>query len=110
MAVREFSLPLSPRDQGWLDLRERLARAAREIHFSAISREASHGATLLMIAGNLAALAMSIPMPSRPAPPLCAPTGLVEPYTLLAVQLLQQRPDGSRDGDGRSQIIRRGNA
>jgi hypothetical protein len=110
MAVREYSQPLSPRDQGWLDLRERLARAAREIHFSATSREASHGASLLMIAGNLAALAISIPMPSYPVTPHCAPTALVEPYTLLAVQILQQRPDWNRDSDGRSQIIGRGNA
>ncbi len=67
MAMREFSNVLSPRDQGWLDLRERLARAAREMHFSATSLETGHGAALLMISGNLATLAMSIPMPSYPA-------------------------------------------
>jgi hypothetical protein len=110
MAMREFSNVLSPRDQGWLDLRERLARAAREMHFSATSLETGHGAALLMISGNLATLAMSIPMPSCPAAAERAPTALVEPYTLLAVQLLQQRPDWSRDDNGRRQLAGPANA
>jgi hypothetical protein len=101
MARSGFPPPPNPREQGWLDLRERLARAAREIHFSAVSRDASHSATLLMIAGNLATLAMSIQVTRSPAAQHCAPTGPVEPYTLLAAQLLRQRPDWCRDGDGR---------
>jgi hypothetical protein len=110
MAMHELSNVLNPRDQGWLDLRERLARAAREMHFSATSQETSHGAALLMISGNLATLAMSIPMPPRPAAAACAPTALVDPYTLLAVQILQQRTDWNRDGDGRRQLAGPANA
>jgi hypothetical protein len=61
--MSEFTLSLGPRDQQWLDLRERFARAARELHFNAISNSAGNGAALLAISGNLARLAMSIPLP-----------------------------------------------
>jgi hypothetical protein len=81
--VSEFCLPLSDRDLGWVDLRERLARAAREMHFAAVSSEAVNGAVLLALAGNLAELAMSIPLCPTP------PAGLVDVSTLLAVQVLQ---------------------
>jgi hypothetical protein len=96
MARAEFTPPR--RDQAWLDLRERLGRAARETHFSATSPGTSHGAVLLAIAGNLAALAMSIPLgPAQPSP-----SQLVEASTLLAAQLLQHRK--LRDDSGRKQI------
>jgi hypothetical protein len=88
MSMPEFSLPLGPRDQAWLDLRERLVHVARELHFSAISNQTSHATLLLAIAGNLAALAMSISMhPALHAAP-DAPDNLVEASTLLSVQLL----------------------
>ena len=100
MAMLDITPPSGARDQAWSDLRDRLARAARELHFSATSPGISHGATLLAIAGNLAALAMSIPMAgSTPAPPQ-----LVEASTLLAVQLLQDRTPRPRDGGARKQI------
>jgi hypothetical protein len=82
--MSQFRLPLSERDRGWVDLRERLARAAREIHFVAVSSEAMNGAVLLVIAGNLADLAMSIPMSP-------APIGLVDASTLIATQVLHHR-------------------
>jgi hypothetical protein len=94
----DITPPSGARDQAWSDLRDRLARAARELHFSATSPGISHGATLLAIAGNLAALAMSIPMAGS------TPPQLVEASTLLAVQLLQDRTPKPRDGGGRKQI------
>jgi hypothetical protein len=80
--MSEFALPLSPRDQGWLYLRERLARTAREIHFVAIASDAVNGPVLLTVAENLAGLAMSIPLAPR------ANANLVESSTLLAAQEL----------------------
>ena len=101
MALTEFTPGPGGRDQAWLDLRDRLGRAARELHFSATSPGAGsgHGATLLAIAGNLAALAMSIPI----GPAQTSPSQLVEASTLLAAQLLRNRPR-ARDGSGRRQI------
>jgi hypothetical protein len=96
MAMTEFRPPTRSLDQGWLDLRERLARAAREIHFSAVSDETNHGAMLLTIAGNLAALAMSIPGLSARSAARKAPTPLVESTTLLNTQILKDRPSGTR--------------
>ena len=93
--MSEFALPLSPRERGWVELRERLARAARELHFSGFASNAGNGPALLVIAGNLAGLALSIP-----ERPVCAPPtqgGLVDASTLFATQILQR---GSQtDGD-----------
>jgi hypothetical protein len=86
--MSEFALPLTPRDQEWIDYRERLARAARELHFSAVSGGAANGPTLLVIAGNLAGLALSIPMP--PAPVHDTTGGPVSAYTLFATQILNR--------------------
>jgi hypothetical protein len=86
--MSEFMLPLAAHDQGWIDLRDRLGRAARELHFFAVSSEAVDGASLLVIAGNLARLAMSIPM----CPAQATSGGLVDASTLLAVQVLQREP------------------
>lgn len=65
----EFSLPLSQRDRRWIHLRERLARAAREIHFVAIASDTENGPMLLRVAESLGGLAMSIPMTPRQAEP-----------------------------------------
>jgi hypothetical protein len=110
MPASEFTLPFAPHDQGWLDLRELLASAAREIHFSAVSSETRHGPALLMIARNLAALAMSIPMLSAQRSGQVAPGALVEASTLLAAQVLQHCPYRSGDDSGRKQIVRQKNA
>jgi hypothetical protein len=59
----EFTLPLGPRDEGWIDLRDRLARAARELHFVAVASQSENGSSILMIAGSFAEMALSIPMP-----------------------------------------------
>jgi hypothetical protein len=90
--MSEFKLPLTPRDRSWIDLRERLARAARELHFSAVSGDPTNGQTLLVIAGNLAGLALSIP--ANPAQRMSG--GLVDASTLFATQVLQRdmRPRG----------------
>jgi hypothetical protein len=98
--MSEFELPLAPRDRSWLDLRERLARVARELHFSAISNDNGNGPTLLMIAGNLAGLALSIPM--SPAPTQETSGGLVDGSTLFATQILQHdmQTDDDAAGDG----------
>ena len=87
--MSEFALPLTPRDQEWIEYRERLARAARELHFSATSGDAANGATLLVIAGNLA------PMP--PAPVQDTTGGPVSAYTLFATQILNRAMQ--TDGD-----------
>ena len=84
--MSKFKLPLAPRDRGLIDLRERLACAARELHFSAVSGDATNGQTLLVIAGNLAGLALSIP--ARPAQQRSG--GLVDASTLFATQILQR--------------------
>ena len=89
--MSEFALPLSARDREWVELRERLARAARDMHFVAVSNEAVDAAALLAVAGTLAKLAMSIPMcPDRPIF-----GGPVDASTLLATQILRggPRPD-----------------
>jgi len=94
----EFTLPLSVRDQEWIALRERFARAARDMHFVAVSSDAVNGAMLLAVAGSLAELAMSIPL--CPAPT----TVLVDASTLLATQILQQ---GGRTDDDAITIAER---
>jgi hypothetical protein len=92
--MAEFTLPLSTRDREWIELRERFARAAREMHFVAVSSEAVDAAALLAVAGTLAQLAMSIPM----CPAKAMPGGPVDASTLLAVQVLQDC--GRADNDG----------
>jgi hypothetical protein len=87
--MSEFSLPLSIRDRGWLELRERLVRAARNIHFVAVSSNATNGAKLLVVSGNLADLAMSIPMSPEPG----MSRTLVGASTLIALQDLQHEAD-----------------
>jgi hypothetical protein len=86
--MSEFALPLTPHDRERLELCERLAHAARELHFSAVSSDAANGPTLLVIAGNLAGLALSIPMP----PTVNQGTfgGVVDASTLFATQILQR--------------------
>ena len=81
----EFTLPLTPRDRGWSEMRERLSRAAREMHFYAFSNGAVNGAALLVISGRLAGLAMSIPL----EPSNIGSVGLVDSSTLFATQILQ---------------------
>ena len=93
--MSEFKLPLTPHDRDRLELRELLARAARDLHFSAVSGEAANGPALLVIAGNLAGLALSIPMP--PAPAKDTSGGLVAASTLFATQILQR--DRQTDGN-----------
>jgi hypothetical protein len=83
--MAQFTLPLSARDRGRIELREHLARAARNMHFVAMSRDAVNGAKLLMVSATLADLAMSIPM--GPAP--WTTGGLVDGPTLFAAHLLQ---------------------
>lgn len=98
--MSEFALPLTARERGWVELRERLARAARELHFYGYANEAGNGPTLLLIAGNLAGLALSIPI--RPISVPAMPGGLVDASTLFATQILQRngRTDGDRSGIG----------
>jgi len=85
--MSEFTLPLSARDREWIALRERFGRAAREMHFVAVSNEAVDAAALLMVAGTLAQLAMSIPR----CPAMALSGGPVDASTLLAAQVLQGR-------------------
>lgn len=96
--MSEFRYPLSPRDKGWIELRERLARAAREIHFVAIGSDTVSGPTLLAVAENLAGLAMSIPL----SPTQTAPARLVEVSTLLSAQLDGASPGSKTASDPRA--------
>ena len=103
----EFALPLTPRERGWLELRERLARAARELHFSAVSGDAANGPTLLVIAGNLAGLALSIPMQPSPAQATSDGSGgLVDASTLFATQILQRAMQKDGNATGAAAIYR----
>ena len=88
--MSEFSLPATPDDLAWLDLRARLARTANALHVSAACDDPADRAALLVMAGNLANLAISIPM-SRAAG---LPSGPVEASTLLATQVLQLHRPG----------------
>jgi hypothetical protein len=103
--MSEFARPLTSRDREWIEYRERLARAARELHFSAISDGAANGPMLLVIAGNLAGLALSIPMPPATEQDTSGRDmtgGLVSAYTLFATQILHRamQPNGDATGDG----------
>jgi hypothetical protein len=80
----EFTLPLSPRDKGWVELRARLACVARELHFVAVSNGAVNSSMLLVAARNFAGLAMSIPM----SPAQTKFGAIVDAPTLLAAQVL----------------------
>src|ERR1700733_7398738 len=86
--VSEFTLPLSQRDEGWIDLRERLAYAARELHFVAIASESINGTALLTIAGSFAEMAMTPPLPP-PHPTMVSHFMgvLVDASTLFAAQV-----------------------
>jgi hypothetical protein len=86
----EFVAVLSERELAWIDLRERLARAARELHFDGFARQKQESAALLAIATSLAGLALSIPIP--PARGLDGP---VEASTLFAAQILQRQHAGT---------------
>ena len=95
--MSEFALPLSPRDQEWIEYRERLAQSARALHFAAISGTTANGALHLVIAGNLAGLALSIPMP--PARVQDTSGGLVSAYTLFATQILHRAMETQGGGE-----------
>jgi hypothetical protein len=97
-SMPEFKLPLGPRDEGWIDLRDRLARTARELHFVAVASESADGSSILMIAGRFAELAMSIPMRPEEKPAGVPSTGaLVNASTLYAAQVQQYGHDAHRD-------------
>ena len=85
----EFESLLDERARAWTDLRERLARAARELHFAGIASQTREGSALMAIANSLAGLAMTIPMP-----PAHGLNGPVEASTLLATQILQRSQTG----------------
>ncbi len=89
----EFAPTLAARDQAWMDLRERLSAAARDMHFFAFSSDAVNGAAILMISANLARLAMTIPLHPAPTPG----GGPVDASTLFATQILQLDPRKAGD-------------
>jgi hypothetical protein len=53
--------PTIQQEREWIELRERVAKAARELHFLAFSSPSTKCAAVLAIAQNFAKLAMSIP-------------------------------------------------
>jgi len=81
----KLAQPLAPRDLGWIELRQRLARAAREMHFFAFSADAPSSAAVLAISRKLAELAMTIPLDSSHIESV----GLIDASTLFAKQVLQ---------------------
>lgn len=96
--MSEFTLPLGRHDEGWIDLRKRLARTARELHFVAVASQSANGSSMLMIAGSFAELAMSIPMPPDDKPVGSLSMGnLVDASTLFAAQ--SQQHDSATDRD-----------
>jgi hypothetical protein len=96
----EFTMLVGPRGDGWIDLRTRLARSARELHFVAVASQSANGSSILMIAGRLAELAMSIPMRPEAKPPdeLAAGT-LVNASTLFAAQMQRFGGEADREDD-----------
>jgi hypothetical protein len=93
----EFTLLVGPRGEGWVDLRNRLARSARELHFVAVASQSENGSSILTIAGRLAELAMSIPMrPEGKAPGDLTANTLVSASTLFAAQIQQYDDDADR--------------
>jgi len=99
----ESKWSIAPRDRAWIVLRERLAHTAREMHFAAISNDTVNGASLLRIAGNFAALAMSIPM----EPVRETVGGLVDASTLVAAQMLKPSSEGNPGANRRSDASKR---
>jgi hypothetical protein len=96
--MSEFTLPLGPRDEGWIDLRNRLARTARELHFVAVASRSENGSSILMIAGSFAELALSIPMPPEEKATDGSTMGhLVDASTLFAAQVQQYSSATDRD-------------
>jgi hypothetical protein len=89
-SMSAFESLLTERERAWTDLRERLARAARELHFAGVASQTGESAALLAIATNLAGLAMSIALaPSHRI------EGPVEASTLFAAQILRRAHTGS---------------
>jgi hypothetical protein len=86
--MSDFVLPPAPLDHKWLELRERLASTAREMHSFAVTGNPVNGATILVMAAYFAELAMSIPLTPVPVTPF----GLVHPITPVASQALQHEP------------------
>jgi hypothetical protein len=82
----------------WTDLRQRLARAARELHFVAYAGDSANVAFLLSSSEKFAELALSIPVgPERQAPGVRFPGNLVDAQTLLAAHILKYDEATSRD-------------
>lgn len=83
--MSDFARLAPSRNRERSEFRERLARAAREMHFFAHSSSSENAAALLAISKDLAGLAMSIPL----EPAHAASAGLVDASTLFATQILQ---------------------
>lgn len=82
----------------WTDLRQRLARAARELHFVAYAGDSANVAFLLSSSEKFAELALSIPVgPERQALGVRFPGNLVDAQTLLAAHILKYDEATSRD-------------
>jgi hypothetical protein len=74
----------------WTELRQRLARAARELHFVAYAGDSANATFLLSFSERFAELALSIPVsPERQAPGVRFPGNLVDAQTLLAAHILK---------------------
>ena len=78
----EFTPPLPPRRREWSEHREWLASVVREMHFAAGSRDGVNDATVFVISGNLADLALNLPI----RPTHGTPGRLVQASTLVAAQ------------------------
>lgn len=91
----EFERLLAPRQQAWVDLRARLTRVAREVHFFAFSSETVNSSMFLAISEQFAEIALSIPM----EPVAAEERAPVHASTLFAAQVLQfDRSDGADAG------------
>jgi hypothetical protein len=96
--MSQFSLPLGPRDEAWIDLRNRLARTARELHFVAVASQSENGTSILTIAGSFAELAMSIPLrPEEKVADSSSMGHLVDASTRFAAQTQQYGAASDRD-------------
>jgi hypothetical protein len=83
-------LPPAPPCPGWSDLRQRLGRAARELHFVAYAGDSADAAHILSFSERFAELALSIPAyPEIRATAVPFPAGLVDAKMLLAAHILQ---------------------
>jgi hypothetical protein len=75
---------------GWNELRQRLVRAARELHFVAYADDSANTTFLLSFSERFAELALSIPAgPERQAQGVRFPGDLVDAQTLLAAHILK---------------------